>query len=257
MTVPRWPVIEVFGPTVQGEGSEAGVPCYFIRFGGCDFRCTWCDSMYAVDPAEVRANAERRSATDLLNLLNGLGGQASWVILSGGNPALHDLTPLVTALQDCGYLVAVETQGSRWQPWLADVDRLTVSPKPPSSGEVNGKSAAGFRDFYAKVAEAQRLANLTIKIVVADEDDLRWARNLLGMFPAAEHCLSVCTPQPGEGHWEDTAKIEHLPDEDVLRREIGDRYRWLCEQVAADPLLARVRVLPQLHVIAWGNQRGV
>ena len=57
-----FPVVEIFGPTVQGEGPDAGVPAYFVRFGGCDFRCSWCDSMHAVDPAEVRANAERLTA---------------------------------------------------------------------------------------------------------------------------------------------------------------------------------------------------
>lgn len=51
------PVIEIFGPTVQGEGAEAGVPTHFLRLGGCDYRCAWCDTMYAVDPATVRASA--------------------------------------------------------------------------------------------------------------------------------------------------------------------------------------------------------
>ena len=52
-----YPVIEIFGPTIQGEGSEAGLATHFIRVGGCDYRCSWCDTMYAVDPAAVRANA--------------------------------------------------------------------------------------------------------------------------------------------------------------------------------------------------------
>src|SRR5438105_206992 len=56
-----FPVIEVFGPTVQGEGPDAGRPAYFVRFGGCDYRCSWCDSMYAVEPADVRSHAEHLS----------------------------------------------------------------------------------------------------------------------------------------------------------------------------------------------------
>ena len=56
-----FPVIEIFGPTIQGEGAEAGLPTHFVRFGGCDYRCSWCDTMYAVDPAVVRATAERLS----------------------------------------------------------------------------------------------------------------------------------------------------------------------------------------------------
>ena len=55
--VETFPVIEIFGPTIQGEGAEAGLPTHFVRLGGCDYRCSWCDTMYAVDPATVRANA--------------------------------------------------------------------------------------------------------------------------------------------------------------------------------------------------------
>src|SRR5215211_1387636 len=89
-----FPVIEIFGPTIQGEGAEAGLPCAFVRLGGCDFRCSWCDTMYAVDPAEVRANATRLNSDQIVSELRGLGGEYEWVILSGGNPALHDLTEL-------------------------------------------------------------------------------------------------------------------------------------------------------------------
>src|SRR5687768_8363312 len=80
------PVIEVFGPTIQGEGAEAGVSTHFIRLGGCDYRCTWCDTMYAVDPPLVRANAERLSVDAILARVAGLEGQPRWVTLSGGNP---------------------------------------------------------------------------------------------------------------------------------------------------------------------------
>jgi 7-carboxy-7-deazaguanine synthase len=54
-----FPVIEIFGPTIQGEGAEAGLSTHFLRVGGCDYRCSWCDTMYAVDPATVRATARR------------------------------------------------------------------------------------------------------------------------------------------------------------------------------------------------------
>ena len=44
-------IAEVFGPTIQGEGALIGEPTVFVRTGGCDYRCAWCDSMHAVDPA--------------------------------------------------------------------------------------------------------------------------------------------------------------------------------------------------------------
>src|SRR6478752_6895841 len=111
------PVIEIFGPTVQGEGPDMGRPAYFVRFGGCDFRCTWCDSMHAVEPALVRASATAMSAPEIADRLGAL-----------------EAGPLVDILHESGYEVAVETQGSRWREWLGGVDRLVVSPKGPSSG---------------------------------------------------------------------------------------------------------------------------
>jgi len=245
-----WPVIEVFGPTIQGEGAEAGMPCHFVRFGGCDFRCSWCDSMYAVDPAEVRANSTRMNATDILSLLTGLEGNPEWVILSGGNPALLELGRLVNLLHDTGYKVAVETQGSKWKPWLADVDRLTVSPKPPSSGMATDQHQQEFGKFYAQ-ALAERV-DPALKIVVADDTDFTWATTIFQTYPTGERHLSVCTPQYGELDQDENPVLSDL---DMLLA-VSSRYRWLAEKVAGAGL-TDVRVLPQLHVIAWGAARGV
>src|SRR3954447_265834 len=85
------PVVEIFGPTIQGEGAEAGVPTHFVRVGGCDFRCSWCDTMYAVDPEIVRATAEKLSVEEIASRVAALAGRPEWVAISGGNPALHDL----------------------------------------------------------------------------------------------------------------------------------------------------------------------
>lgn len=261
MSEKRYPVIEVFGPTIQGEGAEAGLPCHFIRFGGCDFRCTWCDSMYAVDPAEVRTHAEKLTTDEILDRIMELEGDPGWVVLSGGNPALHDLHDLNDALHGAGFKTAVETQGTVWKPWLARVDRLTVSPKPPSSGMVNPINARAFHDFYSSMAvacvaaaagaDAGAATAAVCKIVIATQEDLDWAKRLIEHHPFPELHLSACTPQ--EGDWE----VEYPMDRDGnLIMAVVDRYTWLCDQVAGDPALARARVLPQLHVLAWGAQRG-
>src|SRR5687767_3136340 len=131
----RSPVVEIFGPTLQGEGALAGVPTHFIRMGGCDYACSWCDSSHAVLPEEVR-KAEKITVQEMLERIDRLPGAPMWLTISGGNPVLHELTDLVDKLHDRGYKVAVETQGTIFKPWLVNVDRLTVSPKPPSSGNV-------------------------------------------------------------------------------------------------------------------------
>ena len=235
------PVIEVFGPTIQGEGAEAGLPTHFVRMGGCDYRCDWCDTMYAVDPATVRATAERLGADEIVERVRALPGDPAWTAISGGNPALHELGGLVDGLHATGFLVSVETQGSLWKDWLAAVDRLTVSPKPPSSGMASDAHAAQFARFMERALDAAA-ERAVLKVVVFDEPDLAWARAIGAHYPALPLFLSAGTPVPGGPN---------------LRDAVGERYRWLCEQVAADPALRGARVLPQLHVIAWKDATGV
>ncbi len=234
------PVVEIFGPTIQGEGPDAGVPAYFVRFGGCDYRCAWCDSMHAVDPAQVRANAERLTAEGVIQRLGELPVGPELVVLSGGNPALLDLGALVLALKSDGRRVAVETQGSRWSEWLADVDRLVISPKPPSSGMAGPGEMDAFQAFMRNVSPT---STPVLKIVVFDQADLDWAAARHQAYPYLPLFLSVGT-DVGLGEGETLA---------LLR----ERYRWLCETVPRRIDLRDARVQPQLHVIAWGTAKGV
>lgn len=234
------PVVEVFGPTIQGEGAEAGLPTHFIRLGGCDYRCSWCDTMYAVEPRVVRETAERLSSDAIVERLQCLDGRPDWVTISGGNPALHRLDDLIDGLHADGFKAAVETQGSVWRPWLGRVDRLTISPKPPSSGMASESHARQFERFMT--AAVPVLTRAVLKVVCFDEGDVRWAKALVGRWPQVPVFLSAGTPMPA-------------PTD--LRAAVGDRYRWLCERVAADHELAAARVLPQLHVIAWKGATGV
>jgi hypothetical protein len=61
----RIAVVEIFGPTIQGEGPLAGSKTMFIRFGGCDYRCQKCDSLHAVIPGAVKAGARYLTAEEL------------------------------------------------------------------------------------------------------------------------------------------------------------------------------------------------
>jgi 7-carboxy-7-deazaguanine synthase len=236
-----YPVIEIFGPTIQGEGSEAGLATHFLRVGGCDYRCSWCDTMYAVDPATVRAKARPLTSDEIVDEIAALGAGPHWVTISGGNPALHDLGPVVDRLRQAGFLVGVETQGSRWRDWLADVDRLTISPKPPSSGMASPENEAQLRRFmeHALPGAGQRSV---LKIVCFDDADLAWAAQIAGRYRELPVYLSAGTPVPAPQH---------------LRDAVGETYRWLCERAVEMPELARARVLPQLHVIAWKDATGV
>jgi 7-carboxy-7-deazaguanine synthase len=232
--------MEIFGPTIQGEGPEAGRPAYFVRFGGCDYRCSWCDSMYAVDPHVVKAESRRLTSRAIAAELAGLEDGPEMAVLTGGNPAIFELGDLVSLLHRRRMDVSVETQGSVWREWLSDVDRLVVSPKGPSSEMDTPRHRAQFDGF---MDAALGNPSLVLKVVVFDERDLAWAELLASTYDGVPFFVSA-------------GSDVGAPAEETLARLAG-RYRWLCETVARSPALARARVLPQLHVVAWGTRRGV
>lgn len=255
----KWPVVEIFGPTVQGEGIDQGVVSHFVRFGGCDYRCTWCDTPYAVLPNEVRENATRMNATAIKDSLLELD-VAPWVILTGGNPAILDLDQLVDELHSAGFYVAVETQGSRWRDWLKKVDRLCVSPKPPSALESKAKASA----LHRFLDEAERARNsgqkspewMFLKVVCFTEEDVDYAELIRKQLSSALLYLSAGNDAGrtvGQPTREDRRTLE------AVRGDLLDRCAWLTAEVFKRPDLCThdVFVQHQLHTAMWGNGRGI
>lgn len=254
----KWPVVEIFGPTVQGEGVDQGVAAHFVRFGGCDFKCDWCDTPYAVLPDEVRKNSTKMGPKDILEALDDLDGFAPWVIITGGNPALHDLEPLVDKLHENDMLVAVETQGSKWREWMRKVDRLCLSPKPPSA-HVKYNFATVQRFFNegleARQDEERGYEWLFIKIPIFDEKDLAWAVKVRKQLPDAMLFLSA-----GNDASRSVGSPNRIDNRDLneIRRDLLTRSRILTERVLKVPELNRPDVLvqTQYHVLLWGNEKG-
>jgi len=164
------------------------------------------------------------------------------VSLSGGNPAIQPLGPLIQQGQAQGYRFALETQGSVSRSWFADLDVLVLSPKPPSSA-----MATDWEALRACVDAAASRPRIVLKFVVFDEADFAYARDAAAQFPHLPVYL-----QPGNhtppGPQDDDACID---TEGILRR-MG----WLVDRVIADRWFT-AHVLPQLHVLLWGNKRGV
>lgn len=232
-------VAEIFGPTVQGEGSMIGTVTFFVRFGGCDYRCTWCDSLHAVLP-EHRPTWERLTVYQIAARLKHLGAQRGhWITLSGGNPALQLTDELVTRLHEAGFLIAMETQGSVAPYTLARLDHLCLSPKPPSSG-----NPTPVVDLAVAVAAAPR--DTILKVVVFDDADLAYARDIFRQFPLLRHYVSVGNTVV-DPHTEPTVATRE--------RLLADYERLIARTIATLP--PTVRVLPQLHTLVWGNARGV
>ncbi|MBB4187647.1 7-carboxy-7-deazaguanine synthase QueE [Sinorhizobium terangae] len=235
-------VSEIFGPTIQGEGVLIGLPTVFVRTGGCDYRCSWCDSLHAVD-SRYRDEWRAMSTEDVWREVTRLSdGKPLMVSLSGGNPAIQPLGQLIDRGHHQGYRFALETQGSVARDWFADLDVLVLSPKPPSSA-----METDWQAFDACLRMSEGRPQTVLKIVIFDEADYAYARAAAARYPQLPVYL-----QPGN-------HTPPPPDQDDAAIDIDgimERMRWLIDKVAEDRWF-EARVLPQLHVLLWGNKRGV
>jgi len=230
-----YPVVEIYGPTIQGEGLLIGLPTLFLRLGGCDYRCSWCDSLFAVLPDQLRGSVSHMSPTDILKTLSDKDptGHCDWLTLTGGNPLLYDLESLFEGLQGNWY-INVETQGSIWRDCLLhrSVKKVTVSPKPPSSG-------------YSPDLDVLRVykhhlgSKLNFKVVIFNEEDLDFAGFIRVNFPTVAMTLQLGTVT------DDTAT------------SLCAKLALLTELALSDTRFTGVPVLPQLHVLMWGHRRRV
>lgn len=146
---PDLPIVETFH-SVQGEGAWTGTNAFFIRLGGCDVGCWFCDTKHSWNPKRhpKRAIVDLTAAAKATN--------PAIVVITGGEPLMHDLAPLTESLHAEGLRVHLETSGAH--PFSGTFDWVTLSPKPfkPPHDSV-----------YAHVSE--------LKVVIAKSDDFEWA----------------------------------------------------------------------------------
>lgn len=226
-------ISEIFGPTLQGEGALIGTPTVFVRTGACDYRCDWCDTLYAVLPQykdEWTPMTPQQIVEEVLRLS---GGMPILVTISGGNPALHELAELLDLGHLHGLTFALETQASKAKAWFEKLDHLTLSPKGPSSGMITDWEAVG-----QCIAMAGQQTQTSLKVVVFDEADYAYAREAHARFSGVPFFLQCGT------------------DAGADATRIRENTEWLLSRVAQDGWFDVV-ILPQLHVLLWGNKRGV
>lgn len=113
------PVMEHFY-TIQGEGMYTGVASYFIRLGGCDVGCHWCDVKDSWD-------ADKHPLTNVDELVDLATSQAKTIIITGGEPLMWDLTYLTKKLHEKGARIHIETSGA--YPLSGEIDWVCLSPK--------------------------------------------------------------------------------------------------------------------------------
>jgi 7-carboxy-7-deazaguanine synthase len=143
------PVMEHFY-TIQGEGFHQGRAAYFIRLGGCDVGCVWCDvkdswdaSKHPMMAIDTLVDEVKKTAAEL-------------VVITGGEPLMHNLDLLTKKLQEAGLETNIETSGS--SPLSGSWDWICLSPKK----------------FKAPLPEVVPYAN-ELKIVVFNKSDFTWA----------------------------------------------------------------------------------
>jgi 7-carboxy-7-deazaguanine synthase len=238
------PVLEIFGPTIQGEGMVIGQKTMFVRTAGCDYSCSWCDSAFTWDGSgkDLTKQMEAEEIWEELKLLGGDG--FSFVTISGGNPALlKNLSYLIDLLKENNVKVGLETQGSKWQDWFCDIDELTISPKPPSSGMITDFEALDM--IISKINRFEYTNKASLKVVVFDEQDYEYAKKVHFRYPNVPFFLQVGNDD------------NKTTDNQQLIERLLLKYEWLINRVMQDDQLRNVKVLPQLHTYIWGNKRGV
>jgi len=205
--------------SIQGEGVEIGLPTVFVRLFACDLRCTWCDSMYAVEGTDFKDMSIEGVRVEIERF------KCKRICFTGGEPLIQqkELEILAKDLVHDGYEIILETSGHKEPPPVFWTDSCLISMdcKCPGSGMEKRM------DF--ELMEKLR-PNDQLKFVIQDEADYEYAKGILKKYKIKANI--------------------------IFQPVYGSSLKWLTGRVLEDRL-ERVRVLPQLHKIIWGDIRGV
>ena len=161
------PVMEHFY-TLQGEGFHQGKAAYFIRLGGCDVGCTWCDVKESWD-------VEKHPKYEVVSLKSEIVKTAAKiVVITGGEPLMHDLDLLTKEMQQAGLKTNLETSGA--YPLTGNWDWICLSPKK----------------FKAPLPGILPVAH-ELKVVVFNKSDFEWAEKYAALV--APGCKLYLQPE--------------------------------------------------------------
>ncbi|MDP1570624.1 MAG: radical SAM protein [Vicinamibacterales bacterium] len=210
-------VNEIFH-SIQGESTEAGRPCVFVRLTACDLRCTWCDTPYSFH------EGRKMSVDEVIAAVDAFG--CDTVEVTGGEPLLQkEVYPLMDRLLATGHRVLLETGGHRSLEGVPEGVVTIMDVKCPGSGE----SAQNDWSNLARLRPADQ-----VKFVIKDRTDYEFARDIV--LREALHRR--------------TAAVLFSPVHGVLEP------KTLAEWMLADRLSVRLQL--QAHKYIWGaDVRGV
>lgn len=213
-------VSEIFY-SIQGEGTRTGFPCVFVRFQGCELRCTWCDTPYALD---IKQKENIMSTDDIFTAIEKYN--CKYITLTGGEPLIQkNIHSLIDSFIDNNYLIAIETNGHQDIKNINNKAIIMLDLKAPSSGMSKFNNLDNL-NFLKPIDE--------IKCVVSNRDDYDWLKDIILERNLLNEILALnISPAFGE-------------------MEIKELAEWILN----DNL--KVRIQLQLHKYIWDpNQRGV
>lgn len=147
--------------TFQGEGDHMGRPAFFIRLQGCDQACAWCDAAGTWHPDHKPRDLMKSSADNLADLADQCP-RGSMVVITGGEPCLYDLDPLISALYARGREVHIETAGHQPVPRRRGL-WITLSPKP--DGIPPREDSVLFASEYKIIVSDQRTLDAGLELI--------------------------------------------------------------------------------------------
>ena len=225
-------IAEIFY-SVQGEGVFTGMPSVFVRTSGCNLRCTWCDTPYTSWSPEGAEMSVTDIAADVKR------HPCRHVVVTGGEPMIQPaVVELTNALRDAGLHITIETAGTVWTPVACDL--MSISPKLANSTPLDregGRWAAMHERLRHQPDVLRRLMAeypYQLKFVIAAPEDMEEVERLIGEVNA------------------DRSRVVLMP-EGIDVETLTERGRWLVEICKE----RGYRFSPRLHVMLWGNQRGV
>jgi organic radical activating enzyme len=161
------PLMEDFY-TLQGEGAHTGKAAYFLRVGGCDVGCYWCDVKESWNP-------DLHPLTAIEDIISRASGNPSGtIVLTGGEPLMYPLDPLCEGLKNQGHAIHLETSGSH--PFSGRFDWVCLSPK---------RKSPPLEAIFPVANE--------LKVIIFDESDYEWAEE--NAAKVSKDCMLFLQPE--------------------------------------------------------------
>lgn len=149
---------------IQGEGGRSGEATFFIRLSGCNLRCKFCDTQYAFIDSFFLTEQEVVDSAKSSNL--------KWVCITGGEPLMQDISPLIALLKDNGFKIAIETNGTYKIP--SGIDYVTVSPK--RNVDIVATSANEWKYIIEDVTDFDRIKQVENVYLQPVDNNIKIAR---------------------------------------------------------------------------------